>query len=128
MNDILENIKEIRKKLGYSHEYMAHMLDLSQVAYTKLESNQTKLTVERLYKIAEILEVEIGELLDIQPSNQFNQTNKDSSTGYLQQIENFHQENKEQNEKIIALYEQRIEDKETVITELKNIIELLRAK
>lgn len=128
MDSVLESIKEIRKKKGYSHEYMAHMLDLSQVAYTKLESNQTKLTVERLYKIAEILEVEIGELLDIQPSNQFNQTNKDSSTGYLQQIENFHQENKEQNEKIIALYEQRIEDKETVITELKNIIELLRAK
>jgi len=33
------------------------MLDISQVAYSKIEKNETKLTVERLFKIAEILEL-----------------------------------------------------------------------
>ncbi|TXK73897.1 helix-turn-helix domain-containing protein [Mesonia sp. HuA40] len=128
MIEILENIKTIRKKLGYSHEYMAHMLDLSQVAYTKLESNKTKLTVERLYKIAEILDVEVGEILNLQPNNQFNQTNKDNTTGYLQQTANFYQENKEQSKKIILLYEQRIADKEFIIAEMKKSIEVLSSK
>ncbi len=48
MENILENIKTIRKQKGYSHEYIAHELDISQVAYSKLEKNETKLTVERL--------------------------------------------------------------------------------
>ena len=39
MDQILENIKRIRKQKGYSHEYVAHELDISQVAYSKLEKN-----------------------------------------------------------------------------------------
>jgi DNA-binding XRE family transcriptional regulator len=37
MKRILETIEKIRKDKGYSHEYMAHMLDISQAAYTKIE-------------------------------------------------------------------------------------------
>lgn len=59
------------------------------MAYSKLEKNDTKLTVERLYKLAEILEVEVSELLEIKATNQFNQTNKENATGYLQKIEHF---------------------------------------
>ncbi len=53
MEKIINKIREIRKDRGYSHEYMAHLLDISQVAYSKIEKNETKLTVERLFKIAE---------------------------------------------------------------------------
>ncbi len=84
-----------------------------------MEHSKTKLTVERLYKIAEILEVEVGELLDIIPKNQFNQTNKGNATGYLQQIENFQQENKEQSKKILELYEKIIEEKNILIEGLR---------
>uniref|UniRef100_UPI00404888C5 helix-turn-helix domain-containing protein n=1 Tax=Flavobacterium sp. TaxID=239 RepID=UPI00404888C5 len=56
MENVIEKIKDIRKEKGYSHEYMAHMLDISQVAYSKIEKQETKLSVERLFKIAEILE------------------------------------------------------------------------
>jgi transcriptional regulator with XRE-family HTH domain len=109
MEKVLVKLKEIRKEKGYSHDFIAHELEISQAAYSKLEKNETKLTVERLYKLAEILEVTIGDLLDIQPTNQLNQTNRENSTGYLQQIENFHQESKEQNEKMIQLYEARLQ-------------------
>jgi len=57
MEKVINKIRTIRKDKGYSHEYMAHMLDISQVAYSKIEKNETKLTVERLFKIAEILEL-----------------------------------------------------------------------
>lgn len=127
MKNILKNIQDLRKDKGYSHEYMAFSLDISQAAYTKLERNQTKLTVERLYKIAEILEVEVAEILDIKATNQLNQTNKDSSTGYQQQIENFFNENKDQYDKIIAHYDQTLQHKNDFIIELKAQIKTLRA-
>jgi hypothetical protein len=53
---------------------------------------------------------------------EMNQTNKDNSTGYLQQIENFHQENKEQSQKIETLYEARLLDKDIFIKQLQEII------
>ena len=124
MEYVIDNIVKFAKKKGFSHENMAFDLGISQPAYTKLLQNKTKLTVERLYKIAEILEVPVAELLGIEYQKQFNQTNKDYSLGQLfqtQQIENFYQENKEQYQKIIDLYEQRLRDKDT-------LIELLRAK
>lgn len=91
----------------------------SQVAYSKIEKLETKLSVERLYKISAILEVKVGEILDIEPNNQFNQTNKENSTAYLPQTANFYEENKEQNEKIITLYEERIKDKDKLIENLQ---------
>jgi len=102
---------------------MAHMLDISQAAYTKIERQQTKLSVERLYKIAEILEVEVAEILEIKTTNQLNQTNKDNATGYLQQIENFFNENKDQYEKIIAHYDKSLEQKDNLIASLNTQLE-----
>ena len=73
MEKIINKIKEIRKDKGYSHEYMAHLLEISQVAYSKIEKNETKLTVERLYKIAEILETKIEDVLDIKADKVYKQ-------------------------------------------------------
>ena len=53
MENIIEKIKDIRKSKGYSHEYMAHKLEMSQPAYSKIEKNETVLSVDRLFKIAE---------------------------------------------------------------------------
>ena len=59
MEHILENIKEYRKRKGFSYETMAHELKTSPAAYRKIETNQTKLTVERLQQIAAILEMDM---------------------------------------------------------------------
>lgn len=126
MQNILNKIESIRKAKGYSHEYVALMLDISQAAYTKIERNQTKLTVQRLYKIAEILEVDVSELLDIQVNNQFDQHNKDISTEYLQQLEIFFNENKEKYDTIISHYEKNLKHKNDIILELKAQLALLR--
>lgn len=120
MKYVIEKITDIRKHKGFSHENMGYELDISQVAYSKLEKNQTKLTVERLYKIAKILEVDVSELLNIKHANRFNQSNKENTTDYLQQIEHFYQENREQNLKIIELYQARIKDKDKFIERLEN--------
>jgi len=124
MEIVLENIKKHRKKKGYSHENMANELNISQVAYSKLEKSETKLTVERLYKLADILETTVTELLSEQTENEFNQTNNDSAIGYQQQIENLYQEDKEKTEKIMQMYELRLQDKDKLITQLEKLSNL----
>jgi len=107
MEKIINKIRDIRKDKGFSHEYMAHMLDISQVAYSKIEKNETKLSVERLYKIAEILEAKIEDVLDIKADKIYNQDLKDNSIGH-QEIQNMYQDNKEVYEKLIASKEEQI--------------------
>jgi transcriptional regulator with XRE-family HTH domain len=127
MEEVLSKIKEYRKKKGFSYENMAHELNTSASAYRKIELNQTKLTVERLVQIAQILEAKIEDLLDLKANSEFNQTNNENATGYQQQIENYFQENKEKYEKIEQLYESRLKDKDAMIEQLQKIIEKLSA-
>ena len=60
----LENIKDIRRKLKLSQDYVAHQIGIETANYSRLESGKSQLTVERLYKIAEILGVSVMTLLD----------------------------------------------------------------
>ncbi|MXV49937.1 helix-turn-helix domain-containing protein [Pedobacter sp. HMF7647] len=55
--DIGEKIRIQRVIKQYSQEYVANCMDISQAAYSKIERGETELSVERLYEIAEILEV-----------------------------------------------------------------------
>lgn len=57
MNDVGEKIRLQRLTKKYSQEYMAFMLEISQAAYSKIERDETELTLKRIYEIAEILEI-----------------------------------------------------------------------
>ena len=122
MENILEKIKEVRKQKGFSHEYMAHKLDMSQPAYSKIEKNETVLSVDRLFKIAEILETPVYDILEINPNNIYNQTNNDNAIGH-QEVAHLHQDNKEKSEKIELLYEERLKDKDVMIAQLQKIVD-----
>lgn len=65
IDKILTNIKEFRKQKGFSNEVMAMELNVSAAAYRKIEFNQTKLTVEKLFNIAKVLEIDVAELLEL---------------------------------------------------------------
>jgi transcriptional regulator with XRE-family HTH domain len=54
---ITQKIRRLRELRNYRQEYMAEQLGISQNAYSRLENGETKLDVERLRKIAEVLEV-----------------------------------------------------------------------
>ena len=57
------NIRKIREHLNYTQEYLAMKLNISQNAYSKIELGYTKITLERLYQIAQVLEVDLVELI-----------------------------------------------------------------
>lgn len=111
---ILEKIKKIRIEKGISHEAMAYNLGITQAAYTKIEKNETKLTVDRMYRIAEILEVEVSDLLGIEIQKVYKQEVNDNTHNY-QEFQNLYQENKE-------MYQELLKAKDEQITMLKEMI------
>jgi transcriptional regulator with XRE-family HTH domain len=52
MNNIGFNIKRLRDQKGYSQEFMASQLDITQASYARIESQKIKLSIDRLQKIA----------------------------------------------------------------------------
>ncbi|MDV2449332.1 transcriptional regulator [Elizabethkingia anophelis] len=114
MINIIDNIKKILIEKGISHEAMAMNLGISQAAYTKVEKSKTKLTVDRLFKIAEILNVKVEDLLDIQIDKVYRQEFKDHTVNY-QEFHNLYQENKE-------VYRKLIQSKDEQITLLRNML------
>ena len=117
---VIERIVQGRNKKGYTYENMAVELDPTTAAYRKIETGETKLTLERLFKISDILEVPVGELLAIEKSvNQ--QVNNGNSNVYNQKIDHFYQENRE-------ITEQLNKAKDELIAQLKQENEYLRAE
>jgi len=107
LKKMTEKIASVRIRRGYTLEYMAHELDLTQASYRKIEIGETHLTVERLFQISEILNVSLPELLEI-GNDVFNQTNNERATDYQQKIENFYQESKEVYEKLLQSKDEQI--------------------
>ena len=118
MEKIIEKIAQYRNKKGYTYESMADELELTPAAYRKIETGETKLTVERLFRISAILETPINEFLEMD-KNAFVQNNYSNESVFQQKIENFYQENKEITDQLIKAKDQLIEQLQKEIQTLK---------
>ncbi len=107
MNNIGFNIRKQRELKGFSQDYMANVLDISQASYARIENEDTKVTVDRLYNIAKILDKSVIDFFDSEKMVIQNQTNNEGAygNGYVQ---NLHIENKEIYEKLLEAKEQQI--------------------
>src|SRR3989337_2469653 len=63
-NKVALNIRSCRETLGYSQDYMADALKISQSTYANIESGKTTLSLDRLIRISEIFETDIHDLID----------------------------------------------------------------
>lgn len=64
---VTQKIRFLREQKKLRHEDMAERLGISPSTYQRLESGETKMDVERLKKIAEVLEVNPNDLLNSEP-------------------------------------------------------------
>lgn len=64
IESIGQRIREIRLSRNYSQQYLAQKIGVTQKAYSKIESEETKLGVDTLKKIASILDVPIESFFD----------------------------------------------------------------
>lgn len=62
VNEILTKIRSKRLEKNYSQTYLASRLKISQSYYAKIENGITKLTVDELIEISEILNINLSEL------------------------------------------------------------------
>jgi transcriptional regulator with XRE-family HTH domain len=108
MNNIGHNIRRLREQNGYTQDYMAAELDITQATYARIESEEIKLSTDRLQKIADILKTDIYKLFDSNKITIKNQTFNEGvyGNGY---IENLHVESKEAYKKLIEAQEKEIE-------------------
>ncbi|GAA3957848.1 helix-turn-helix domain-containing protein [Mucilaginibacter dorajii] len=61
---IADNIRTTRERLAYSQEYLAAKLKVSQNTYSKIELGYVKLTLERFFKICQVLEIDPAEVIN----------------------------------------------------------------
>lgn len=61
---VSEKIRIVRLTLGYSQEYMAQELGISQNVYSKNERNMKDVSLERVIQICEILNIPFEGLLN----------------------------------------------------------------
>jgi transcriptional regulator with XRE-family HTH domain len=75
-------IKQIRELKNLTQEYVAQKLGLSTRAYSKIETGETQLTINRLNEISAILEVQPMEVLGFDDKKIFNINNSTGNNGY----------------------------------------------
>lgn len=64
MDNIAHTIRRVREERNYTQEYMASQLGISTKSYSNLENNIHRLTLDRLHRIAEVLDVPLTRLLE----------------------------------------------------------------
>jgi transcriptional regulator with XRE-family HTH domain len=126
MEKIIEKIAQQRSKKGYTFENMANELDITPAAYRKIETGETKLSVERLMKISEILEEDLSNFLDINNKNTIHSlSNEGNGNGYVETINNDY---KDIIKDIKETYDKLIQSKDDQIAMLKEQIVFLKEK
>lgn len=59
---VLDNIKRIRRKKGVKQEALAEALGIRQPSYSLLERGKNEISLDQVFRLAEILEVSVLEL------------------------------------------------------------------
>ncbi|WP_231458700.1 helix-turn-helix domain-containing protein [Pedobacter sp. Leaf132] len=66
--NVAGNIRKIREYRDYTQDYLAAKLKISQNAYSKIELGYSKLTIERLFQISAILDIDVTQVLTMEQS------------------------------------------------------------
>ncbi|WP_353126618.1 helix-turn-helix domain-containing protein [Parapedobacter pyrenivorans] len=61
---VATNIRRVREYRNYTQKHVASSLGISQNAYSKLELGESKITMERFFEIANILNVSYAGLME----------------------------------------------------------------
>jgi transcriptional regulator with XRE-family HTH domain len=108
MNNIGDNIKKFRELKNISREQMAADLDMSLSGYSKIERNEIDLTISRVQQIAQILKVDLGQILNFDATQIFNVSNNNLVQGLGAKAENMHFHGDDYKEKYIKMLEEEI--------------------
>ena len=113
-------LRKLRNSKGYTQDYMAEKLKVSQKTYSNMENEKATISLETLKKIAEELDTDLIELIsDSKVVIQYNTTN-DTSTAFNGVVNNAISED------LIIQFKERIEDLKNQLKTKDDLIELLK--
>jgi transcriptional regulator with XRE-family HTH domain len=107
MKEVIENIKKFRELKDITREDLADKLEMSLSGYSKLERGEVDITLTKLYRIADILEVSVSQILDFDASQIFNI--KDYGVANVDVKSQTNNYNDEYKDKYIKLLESEVE-------------------
>lgn len=129
---VYEKIRFMREERNWSQEEMAAKLNMSVNGYSKIERGESRVHIPKLEQIAEILEMDIIELMSLGEKSVYFSANDNGNNGYniigstelaleIQKL----QLQLELKDKELALKDKEIELKNEKINDLNRIIALL---
>lgn len=65
VKNVAGNIRKVREYRDYTQDYLAAKLNISQNAYSKIELGYSRITIDRLFDIAQILEIDPVALISL---------------------------------------------------------------
>lgn len=81
LTNIGPKIRKIREIKGYSQEYIASKMSITQNSYSKLERGETNLSIDRLMEICSVLEIELSTLMNFDEKMVFNNCTQNGNFG-----------------------------------------------
>ncbi|MFB6257951.1 MAG: helix-turn-helix domain-containing protein [Flavobacteriales bacterium] len=116
MKQILKNIRSLRELRGYSQEYLADKLSITQSSYARFENGAKKTDFALLEKVAEVFEVDVCSIIH------FHEQDGNGGGGLLATKDKDVKQLKERVKYLERLNDQltkQLKDKEEIITLLK---------
>lgn len=83
-----EQIRRLRREKDLSQEYMAEILGLSQSQYSRIESGESRINLDKANRIAEILNVNPQKILSYYNQKQFNAFWNHDSINLIKKLDN----------------------------------------
>ncbi len=117
-----EKIRKIRELKGIKQDTMADLLGITQTTYSKIERNETELSLTRLTQIAKELGVKEEDILTWDPAAVFNNSVVHSYSNFG----TFYNQGIAEEER--KLYDKLIAAKDQEINTLRNYIQTLEGK
>jgi len=111
MDKIGSRIRKIREEKGIKQEYMANEIGITQSSYGRLEKNDNRLTVAKLLKISEILNVSISVLFGEKAQNVIHENKGDNAQAQIGTLVQQDKEHIESLKEEIIFLRKMLEDK-----------------
>ena len=119
--EIGTTIKKLRELKNLTQEFMASELNISQSTYSRIEKDESELTIAQLKQISEILEVKVEDLINFQEKFIFNNYATHNANQGYNVINNISPVEKE-------LYEKHIETLREEVAYLKGLLDRVSGK
>jgi len=116
-----EKISLLRKVKGWTQETMAEHMRMSLHGYANIERGETDIQLSRLEEIAQVLGIELKELINFDEKNVLNNI-AESQTQFNNYVNSTTKNNEHELEKANLIIEQQSKE----IAYLKEIIELMK--